>query len=161
MAHRILLKTGLLKLNVRHFIQKENPDILHFHLPNNAYIKFANPPQKCVLVHTIHSQPEKYWCTKKLYDRNDFKALNYLVHSHGTQLIALNDHARNVANQLLKEKLEEVKSSMVVQTIQNVRKHSGINQQVINVQYVEKIQQVKQLIKLNIYIVKMIFVQLS
>ena len=104
LAHRILLKTGLLKLIVRHFIQKENPDILHFHLPNNAYIKFANPPQKCVLVHTIHSQPEKYWCTKKLYDRNDFKALNYLVHSHGTQLIALNDHARNVANQLFNVK---------------------------------------------------------
>ncbi|MBR6124672.1 glycosyltransferase [Candidatus Saccharibacteria bacterium] len=104
LAHRILLKTGLLKLIVRHFIQKESPDILHFHLPNNAYIKFANPPQKCVLVHTIHSQPEKYWCTKKTYDRNDFKALNYLVHSRGTQLIALNDHARNVANQLFNVK---------------------------------------------------------
>jgi len=104
LAHRILLKTGLLKLIIRHFIKKENPSILHFHLPNNAYIKFANPSQKCVLVHTIHSQPEKYWCTKKLHDRNDFKALNYLVHSHGTQLIALNDHARNVANQLFNVK---------------------------------------------------------
>ncbi len=100
LAHRILLKIGLLKLIVRYFIRKEKPDILHFHLPNNTYIKFADPPKKCVLVHTIHSQPEKYWCTKKQYNKKDFKALDYLVHFHGTQLIALNDHARIVANQL-------------------------------------------------------------
>lgn len=116
-AYRILLKLGLLKLIVRLIIKKENPNILHFHLPFNSYIKFAKPSKRCALFHTIHSQPEKYWCINKLYAKRDFKALDYLVHARGAQLIALNDHARNVANQLF-----DVKNTIVLNNAINFDK---------------------------------------
>ena len=99
-VNRILLKTGIPKLFVKHFLRKINPDILHFHLLCSSYIKVADLPQTCSLIHTIHSQPKKYWCVKQRFARNDFKALNHLIHSRGVQLIALNQNAKDTANKL-------------------------------------------------------------
>ena len=97
---RLLGKIGILKLVVKNIIQNEKPDILHFHLLCSSYVKYANLPKTCALIHTIHSQPEKYWCVKQRFARNDFNALNFLIHTHGVQLIALNDNARIVSNKL-------------------------------------------------------------
>lgn len=100
LVHRIVLKTGIMKFLFRYLIRKEKPNILHFHLLFSSYVKFANIPQSCILIHTIHSQPEKYWCVNKSFEKKDFNALNYLIHTHGVQLITLNHNAKDVANKL-------------------------------------------------------------
>ena len=100
LVHRLILKLGIFKLYFKHFVHKEKPDILHFHLLCSSYIKFAHIPQTCTLIHTIHSQPEKYWCVNQRFAKNDFKTLKHLIHTHGVQLIALNNHAKDMANKL-------------------------------------------------------------
>ena len=97
---KVFQKMGVLKFFVKFLIHKEKPDIIHYHLLCSNYIKFANVPQSCTLIHTIHSQPEKYWCVNQRSAKKDYNALNYLIHNRGVQLIAINNQARDVANEL-------------------------------------------------------------
>jgi glycosyltransferase involved in cell wall biosynthesis len=131
---RLFGKIGILKLIVKNIIQNEKPDILHFHLLCSSYVKYANLPKTCALIHTIHSQPEKYWCVKQRFARNDFKALNFLIHTHGVQLIALNDNARIVSNKLFDvdntivlNNAIDFRNYNVPETKEQIRKSIGIS----------------------------------
>lgn len=100
LINKIICHSYIDKMIARYIVRKENPDIIHTHLPFNSIIKFTNPSKKCKLFHTVHSQPKAYWCTGTRFANRDFKAVSYLVKKYGMRLIALNEPMRVELNEM-------------------------------------------------------------
>lgn len=100
LGHKIVCHSYLDKLIAKIIIKKESPDIIHTHLFCNSLIKFVNPSKKCKLFHTVHSQPEAYWCANRRASRIDFKACSYLIKKHSMRLVALNEPMRHELNEM-------------------------------------------------------------
>ena len=85
---------------VRHIVRKEAPDILHTHLPLNAFVKFARPGCRTVIYHTVHNEPMVLWRKDDNGRRRDFKAAKWLVKKYGMRFIALHDRMRDEVNEM-------------------------------------------------------------
>lgn len=100
LINKIICHSYLDKLIAKIIVRKENPDIIHSHLPFNSIIKFAKPSKNCKLFHTVHSQPKAYWCTGSRFSKRDFRAVSYLIKKYSMRLIALNEPMRLELNEM-------------------------------------------------------------
>lgn len=100
LVNYIICHSYLDKLIARFIVKKENPDIIHSHLLCNQLIKFTCLGRAPKIFHTVHSQPQAYWCTKSRFGRKDYKAVSYLIKKYGMRLIALNEPMRQELNQM-------------------------------------------------------------
>lgn len=116
-----LIKHVLFYGSVKKYICNWKPDIIHSHLPANAYIKYAlkgsnfNKQSLC-LIHSVHSEPQAFWSSsmqdtlvQKLRRKYDFWVVKWLVKHYGMRFIALHDRLRQELNAMF-----SVQDSIVV-----------------------------------------------
>lgn len=139
-----------LYLYVRKIIREENPDIIHFHLPINTYVKFAYPKKSVKLFHTVHSEPKAYWNNKSIESKCDFAAAKYLVKHYKMRFIVLHDEMSKEVNEMFSTddsvilnngvdftRFENVKSSV------QIRKEEGIPQNAFVIGHIGRFIEVK------------------
>lgn len=85
---------------VRIIIKRENPDIMHIHMPVNARIKFARPNRNVVMFYTVHSEPKKIWFSGKFGRKKDFRAAKWLVKHYKMRFIVLHKEMQKEINVL-------------------------------------------------------------
>ena len=84
---------------VKKLINKEDPDIIHYHLPLDSYIKYAKPKKTTRIFSTIHNEP------KKIYDSSfrsmiEYKAAKWLVKNYKLRFITLHEDMRIEINKM-------------------------------------------------------------
>ena len=148
--NKIICHSYIDKLIARFIVWKENPDIIHTHLPYNSIIKFASPSKKCKLFHTVHSQPKAYWCTGTRFAKRDFKAVSYLVKNYSMRLIALNEPMRvelnemfHVNNTVVLNNGIDFNKFNIAESKESIRKELKINRETFLVGHVGRFVPVK------------------
>lgn len=103
------IKNKIVEYNkVKKIIDKENPDILHYHLPLDTYIKYAKPKKNIKIFSTIHNEPKTLYY-KSLKGRIELLAAKWLVKNYNMRFIVLHDEMRKEINKIFK-----VNNSIVV-----------------------------------------------
>ena len=89
-----------LYFEIKKKLHELEPDILHTHLPVNAYVKFAHLPKTVKLFHTVHSQPKELWNVKNIQRKKDYLAAKWLVKYRNQRMIVLYDDMKREVNDL-------------------------------------------------------------
>ena len=84
---------------VRRIIRKENPDVIHTHLLLNVYVVFAKPDLGTKIFHTVHSDMKRQWSEGRS-NRQDFRAMKYLIRRYDTTIFALHKRMQKEINDL-------------------------------------------------------------
>ena len=87
-------------VTVRMIIKRENPDIIHIHMPVNARIKFARPNRNVTMFYTVHNEPKSIWFSGKFGRKRDFKAAKWLVKHYGMRFIVLHETMKKEVDRL-------------------------------------------------------------
>lgn len=84
---------------IRQIIKKESPDILHTHLTENCFVKFARPKRGTIIFHTVHNEPRILW-DKRRSRQKDYRAAKWLVKNYHMRFIVLHEEMKEEINRL-------------------------------------------------------------
>lgn len=84
----------------KQIVKKEEPDVLHTHLPINTLIEFANPSKNIKIFHTVHNEPSSLWRKNSFARRLDFRSAKRLVKRNNMRFIVLHEKMRNEVNNI-------------------------------------------------------------
>ena len=100
--HRILNHIEIY-LQVRKLIREISPDIIHFHLALQNYIRFAKPKKNTIMFYTQH-----FDFSRMIEDRIQMRHLKWIISHYPTEIIALHSQMKKEMSHLISPQYIEV-----------------------------------------------------
>lgn len=100
--HRILNHIEIY-LQVRKLIREVSPDIIHFHLALQNYIRFAKPKKNTIMFYTQH-----FDFSRMIEDRIQMRHLKWIISHYPTEIIALHSQMKKEMSHLISPQYIEV-----------------------------------------------------
>lgn len=100
--HRILNHIEIY-LQARKLIREISPDIIHFHLALQNYIRFAKPKKNTIMFYTQH-----FDFSRMIEDRIQMRHLKWVISHYPTEIIALHSQMKKEMSHLISPQYIEV-----------------------------------------------------